>query len=931
MPGKLASAAMALRDHARMVSLGMLVGCICIASSAQPSPFAAGGSPAELEQRTFGEFLQPDKPPPDGIRGIHKLMLVTIGALYGNSNQHGQVLRLCRVQMAVATTDDERIAARQCELSALLNLDRFAESEVLFAAMNESLALDAGVAPLDAVRRWRVVAALAAHRGESSLQERASNRIIEIIDAARLAPEPPGWADMQAELRAAMRGLQDSAFRDAEQDAQWSLVRHAYHRQEPKAFSSQFDRLMARVTHGEAGSAPAVLAINSAVALVDLGMRERAVSLASTYLPTLRADAGFRDVPEPIERFVPHPSAVAALGDERTQSSFAKSWVRLAYAYALLGRDAEADRLLNAAMEVSRRYVLEPESDSRLVAHVERASAQMFLWRKQPERAMPLLRSARQRLLNASLSDRSTAFGRRQPEADGELADVVARLLGAIAAVEPMPIRDPALMSEVLELAAEFSASRAEGSARQAARTMAASNAALRQQLAREGVLVDELIDLRGTLSSAIVAGRQAEADAAARRLATTLESLRAIKASIGQQAPAEGRASCPCVPSLAAGQALRQWTFHPAGNLSITLQGGAISMARIEQSLSDIVQRADLVHRAASLRHVSRVSELKQFPRQEASWLFDVLFPDAERSPATDPAPHWILVPPPALDRLPWAALVVRGASVGTGSSSFLVERAALSVVPSVAAYEALARRTPSRAPLDLLAVGDPMPAWVPIDSSALSRRGAVFASLGAMPSPDRSERPSAFAREIRAVSALYGPGRRTVLQGSAATKASLLRLPLSNYRIVLFSTHGHMAGAVHRSVGPSLEMSGTQPDRRFLAADEISRMSLDADLVLLSGCDTSASDGNLDAEGFSGLTSAFLLAGARSVVASLWPVETESAMRLTTETMRAVRRHHTRPVAWAVRDAMLQAIRSPGAVSRHPAFWAAFVVVGR
>ena len=176
-----------------------------------------------------------------------------------------------------------------------------------------------------------------------------------------------------------------------------------------------------------------------------------------------------------------------------------------------------------------------------------------------------------------------------------------------------------------------------------------------------------------------------------------------------------------------------------------------------------------------------------------------------------------------------------------------------------------------------------------------------------------------------------MYGQERRTVLKDKAATKAALLSLTLSNYRVLLFSTHGHMAGAISRSIGPSLELSGTRIDQRFLAADEIARLSLDANLVVLSACDTSASDGQLDAEGFSGLTSAFLLAGARTVVASLWPVETESALRLTTHMMRTIQRDPSRAVAWAVRDAMLDAIGSPVLALRHPGFWAAFVVVGQ
>jgi CHAT domain-containing protein len=104
-----------------------------------------------------------------------------------------------------------------------------------------------------------------------------------------------------------------------------------------------------------------------------------------------------------------------------------------------------------------------------------------------------------------------------------------------------------------------------------------------------------------------------------------------------------------------------------------------------------------------------------------------------------------------------------------------------------------------------------------------------------------------------------------------------------------------------------------------------------LSADIVVLSACDTSGSDGHMDSEGFSGLTSAFLFAGARNVVATLWPVETQATKFLTTRMLKHYVSGAEPGAAFALRRATLELIRSADGRRAHPAFWSAFVVVGQ
>ena len=140
-----------------------------------------------------------------------------------------------------------------------------------------------------------------------------------------------------------------------------------------------------------------------------------------------------------------------------------------------------------------------------------------------------------------------------------------------------------------------------------------------------------------------------------------------------------------------------------------------------------------------------------------------------------------------------------------------------------------------------------------------------------------------------------------------------------LAGYRLVHFATHG-ILDADHP------ELSGLLLSDGFLRAHEIYRLSLPADLVVLSACRT-ALGREMRGEGLVGLTRGFLHAGARGVLVSLWEVED----RATAELMRRFYRgmlKEGRPPAEALRHAQAALRREPG--WEAPYFWAGFVLQG-
>jgi CHAT domain-containing protein len=123
------------------------------------------------------------------------------------------------------------------------------------------------------------------------------------------------------------------------------------------------------------------------------------------------------------------------------------------------------------------------------------------------------------------------------------------------------------------------------------------------------------------------------------------------------------------------------------------------------------------------------------------------------------------------------------------------------------------------------------------------------------------------------------------------------------------------------------------------LLTLTEILRLKLNADWVVLSACNTGASEGK-GSEAISGLGRAFFYAGTRSILVSMWPVETTSARELTTGLFQYQQGDPILSRSRALQKSALALIDGPGlkdqtsgkiaASYAHPLFWAPFIIVG-
>jgi CHAT domain-containing protein/tetratricopeptide (TPR) repeat protein len=301
-----------------------------------------------------------------------------------------------------------------------------------------------------------------------------------------------------------------------------------------------------------------------------------------------------------------------------------------------------------------------------------------------------------------------------------------------------------------------------------------------------------------------------------------------------------------------------------------------------------------------------------------------------------------------------------------------WLASRQAITVLPSVASLDLLQHAGPSAARNAFIGVGNPRldgtehlkdrqrlrglaAAWqrcsltdldgacrgvFPKTTSGRPMTPAVIRAW--TPLPETACELCAIARNVAAE-----PGR-DVLLGEDATESRIkslgtveagqTRSRLQDYRVIHIATHGMVTNLAAGYAEPGLILTppadgrASEEDDGYLSASEIAGLSLDADWVVLSACNTAAG-GAERAEVLSGLARAFFYAGARSLLVTNWEVHTTAAVDVTTRSVVAFLRHGAGR-AEALKSTLSQMIEEARAsrdpVRLHPSYWGAFSLVG-
>ncbi|MBN9661518.1 MAG: CHAT domain-containing protein [Acidobacteria bacterium] len=275
------------------------------------------------------------------------------------------------------------------------------------------------------------------------------------------------------------------------------------------------------------------------------------------------------------------------------------------------------------------------------------------------------------------------------------------------------------------------------------------------------------------------------------------------------------------------------------------------------------------------------------------------------------------VIVPDGILHYLPFEVLL-------GPDNRFLIERTAISYAPSASVFGELERSGSGRARQELFALGNP-------DFGARAARSAragdtvtrdVYraAGLSLRPLPGTEA-------ETRSITGLFAPGSTRLLLGRQANETLLKSEPLRDFRRLHLATHALIDERAPARSGLVLSLVDSGKDDGVLQLSEIMGLTLDADLVTLSACQTGLG-ALVRGEGMVGFSRAFLFAGARRLAVSLWPVNDTVTPDLMLGFYRGMRDGET--PSKALRSVKLQMIKSTIPAYRHPHYWAGFVLVG-
>ncbi len=315
-------------------------------------------------------------------------------------------------------------------------------------------------------------------------------------------------------------------------------------------------------------------------------------------------------------------------------------------------------------------------------------------------------------------------------------------------------------------------------------------------------------------------------------------------------------------------------------------------------------------------------------------------------------PADHLITIVDGPLTSLPLAILIAsepettNDGNADLRDTDWLIKKYALTTLPNVSSLRAIRRSASSKSGKThkraFVGFGDPILGYQanesddthqasPTKDDAIHTRGvyqqvAKVANLAPLPNT---------AKELRALAKVTGARDQDIYLREQATEKAVKQANLTDVRVLAFATHGLLAGGLKGLTEPALVFTPpnepNQLDDALLTASEAASLKLSADLIILSACNTAASDGTPGAEGLSGLARSFLYAGARSILVSHWPVDDYATSVLTTGMLSHMTGAEAISRSQALRHSILELMQDQkDARHAHPRYWAPFILVG-
>jgi CHAT domain-containing protein/Tfp pilus assembly protein PilF len=345
--------------------------------------------------------------------------------------------------------------------------------------------------------------------------------------------------------------------------------------------------------------------------------------------------------------------------------------------------------------------------------------------------------------------------------------------------------------------------------------------------------------------------------------------------------------------------QKLYIWVIKPTGEIAFK----QVDLKKsLNKSLQDFVttSRDDIGVRSRSIFEVTPTNPQPPNSTEKLQELHKLLIaPIADLLPK-DFNERVIFIPQASLFLVPFPALQDE-------QGKYLIEKHTILTAPAIQVLDLTYKQKHNgqRSAKNVLVVGNPTMPKI--------RFGELVANLDPLPGSER---------EANQIAKFFNT---EALTGSQATKATVMQ-KMQQARIIHLATHGLLQDFKGFGVPGAIALAPSgKPDDAIdglLTSSEIFDMKLQADLVVLSACNTGG--GNITGDGVVGLSRSLISAGVPSVLVSLWAVNDNSTAFLMTEFYRNLQQNPDKAVA--LRQAMLTTMKQ----YPNPKQWAAFTLIG-
>ena len=294
-------------------------------------------------------------------------------------------------------------------------------------------------------------------------------------------------------------------------------------------------------------------------------------------------------------------------------------------------------------------------------------------------------------------------------------------------------------------------------------------------------------------------------------------------------------------------------------------------------------------------LSQVDQTERLKQLHKILIEPITDLLPIDPNNNVIFIPQEELFLVPFPALQ---------------DANGKYLIEQHTILTAPAIQVLDLTQQqkiKVQQANSKELVIVGNPTMPKVP------PKIGEPPQQLASLPSAEKEAKAIATILKAKAIT------------GNKAKKSAILPL-LPKARIIHLATHGLLDDFIGLGVPGAIALAPSgngELNDGLLTANEILDLKLNAELVVLSACDTGR--GRITGDGVIGLSRSLIAAGTPSVIVSLWSVPDAPTAELMTEFYRNWLERKL-DKAQALRQAMLKTMKN----HPNPKDWAAFTLIG-